>query len=179
MTLRPDFWRLAVGAVAVAGALAVSGAPTAASAATAHTPYSALAAASKTCGTSRPHSGTTLYSGIRGGQGSLTVKNTLSQDSAVVVVLGRSKAFGVYVRAHARTTVGNVKPGTYTVYFTSGSAFSVCTGRFTEDASYWRVKKQLTFVAPPNYDVWTVTLYSVNGGNAPSDQISPSGFPAP
>jgi hypothetical protein len=178
MKLRPKLLQFALASVAVTSALAITGLPAAASAATRATPYQDLAVASKTCNTSRPHSGTTLYSGIRGGQGSLTVKNTLSQDSAVVVVLGRSKAFGVYVRAHARTTVGNVKPGTYTVYFTSGSAFSVCTGRFTRDASYWRVKKQLTFVAPPNYDVWTVTLYSANG-NAPSDQISPSGFPAP
>jgi hypothetical protein len=171
--------RFAVGAVAVAGALAISGAPTAASAATQHTPYAALAAPSKTCTTSRPHSGAMLYSGIRGGQGTLTIKNTLGQDSAIVAVAGRHKAFAVYVRAHARYTVGNVKPGTYTVYFTAGSRFSVCGGRFTSDASYWRVKKELTFVPPPNYDVWTVTLYVVNGGNAPTNQISPSGFPTP
>jgi hypothetical protein len=171
--------RLAAGAIAAAGALAISGAPTAASAATAHIPYAALAAPSKTCTTSRPHSGTMLYSAIRGGQGTLTIKNTLGQDSAVVAVAGRHKAFAVYVRAHARTTVGNVKPGTYAVYFTSGSRFSVCAGRFTSDASYWRVKKELTFVPPPNYDVWTVTLYVVKGGNAPTDQVSPTGFPVP
>jgi hypothetical protein len=178
MKLRPKFLQLALASVAVTSTLAITGLPEAASAATAHTPYQQLAAASTTCNTSRPHSGTMLYSAIRGGQGSLEVKNTLSQDSAIVVVEGQSRAFSVYVRAHARVTVGNVKPGTYTVYFTSGARFSVCQERFTSDASYWRVKKQLTFVAPPNFDVWTVTLYSVNG-NGPSDQISPSGFPKP
>jgi hypothetical protein len=172
-------WRLAAGAIAVAGAMAISGVPTAASAATAHIPHATLAAPAKTCTTSRPHSGTMLYSSIRGGQGTLTIKNTLGQDSAIVVVTGRHKAFAVYVRAHARVTVGNVKPGTYAVYFTSGGRFSVCAGRFTSDASYWRVKKDLTFVSPPNYDAWTVTLYVVNGGNAPTNQVSPTGFPTP
>ena len=121
-----------------------------------------------------------LYSGISGGAGQLKIKNRPDQDGVVVLVRGRHRAIGVYVRAHARTTVDNIKDGTYTVYFTTGSRFSVCQGRFTRDASYWRFDNHLRFVTTAQtYTIYTLTLYVVNGGNAPTTQIGPSDFPAP
>ena len=169
MKPRPHFRRLAVAAVVLASALAVPGLSAA-----------ATAAAATTCATSRPHSGTILYSGISGGQGQLTIKNRPDQDGVVVLVQGRHRAIGVYVRAHARTTVGNIKDGTYTIYFTSGSGFSACQGRFTRAASYWRFDNHLRFVTTAQtFTVYTVTLYTVSGGNAPTTQINPSDFPAP
>jgi NADPH:quinone reductase-like Zn-dependent oxidoreductase len=171
MRPRPQFWRLAAVALAVAGALAIPGLPAAAATA---------GAAPTACATSRPHSGTILYDGISGGLGQLTIKNHPGQDSAVVLVRGRSRAISVYVRAHATATVHNIKDGTYTIYFTTGSSYSVCQERFTSGASYWRVNKSLPFVTTPSqYTVATLTLYAVSGGNAPTTQISPSGFPTP
>jgi hypothetical protein len=111
--------------------------------------------------------------------GTLTIKNHLSQDAVVMLVQHKSRAVAVYVRDHATTKVGNVADGTYTIYFTVGSRYSVCKGRFTSDASYYRVKKTLPFAAPPDYTVATLTLYAVSGGGAPSTQIGPSGFPPP
>jgi hypothetical protein len=175
--MRPQlhFWRFAVVTAAVAGAIAIPGLPAVASATTPATPSIAAA----TCATSRPHSGTILHSEIRGGPGTLTIKNTLSQDAAIVLVLGRSKAFSVYVRTHASTTVGNIKDGTYTIYYTVGSRFSTCQGRFTSGATYWRAKNHLPFVsAPGERTVATLILYAVNG-NSPITQISPGGFPTP
>ena len=172
MRPRPRLWCLAVAAVA-ASFLATPALPALASA-TSRAAAPSLAAA--TCATSRPHSGTILHSEIRGGPGTLTIKNTLSQDAAIVLVQGRSKAFSVYVRTHAKTTVGNIKDGTYTIYYTVGSRFSVCQGRFTSGATYWRVNKHLPFVAAGT--VATLILYAVNG-NAPLTQISPGGFPSP
>jgi hypothetical protein len=183
---RPRLRRPAVAVAAVAGVLAVAGLPATASAA-ARTPYQATAgsagthaAAAAACGSSRPHSGTILYAGIAGGQGRLTIQNGLSQDGAVVLVHGKSRAIGVYVRAHASTTVRNIKDGTYTIDFTSGSLFHTCTGRFSSGASYWRFSKPLAFVTTPTeYTLWTVTLQPVPNGNAPATQISPADFPAP
>ena len=132
------------------------------------------------CATSRPHTGKILYAGIKGGLGRLTIKNHLSHDSVIVLVRGRSKAIGVYVRAHATTTVRNIKTGTYTIYFTTGSLFRTCTGRFTSGASYWRVKQHLIFVALPQFSVDTLTIFAVKGGgNAPTTPIGSKGFPAP
>ena len=139
-------------------------------------------AASAACATSRPprpHSGTILYEGISGGQGRLTIENGTSQDGVVALVLGRSRAISVYVRDKSKTTVHNVKDGTYTVYFTTGSRFSACQGRFTRDAAYYRFDNHLRFVTTAqNYSVWTVTLQPVYNGNAPASQINPRDFPA-
>lgn len=128
--------------------------------------------------TSRPRNGTILYSRIRGGLGSLTIKNGLTKDGVVTLVLGRSKAISVYVRGRSSTTVRNIKDGTYTIYFTTGSLFSVSKGRFTRGATYWRFNNRLRFVAPPYYTVATMTLHPVKGGNAPTTQIKPGNYPA-
>jgi hypothetical protein len=135
-------------------------------------------AAPTACTTSRPANGTILYSKIRGGLGTLTIKNGLGQDGVVVLVLGRSKAVGVYVRSHSSTPVRSIKPGTYTIYFTTGSLFSVCTGRFTRGAAYWRFDNRVRFASPPYYTVGFLTLHAVKGGNAPATQISPGNYPA-
>ena len=172
MQPRPHFWRLAVAAVVVASALAGPGLPAVASA--------AARATTTACATSRPHSGTILYAGISGGQGQLTIKNRPGEDGVVVLVRGGSRAIGIYVRAHARATVDNIADGTYTIYYTIGSRFSVCQGRFTRGASYWRITNHLHFVTTAQtYTTYSVTLYVVSGGNAPTNQINPSGFPAP
>jgi hypothetical protein len=186
MRLRPGFWRLAAAAAAVASAVAMPGLPASASTAAQAAPHSlsladyrAASATSATCATSRPHSGRILYAGIKGGLGRLTIKNRLSQDSVIVLVRGRSKAIGVYVRAHASATVRNIKSGTYTIYFTTGSRFRACTGRFTRGASYNRVKQHLPFAFPPHFTIATLTLFAASGGNAPTTPISPPSFPAP
>jgi hypothetical protein len=179
------FWRLTAAAAVVAGALAVSALPAGASTAAQGAPHGLTAATSQAagaaaaaCATSRPRTGKILYSRIRGGMSRLTIKSRLSHDTAIVLVRGRSKAIGVYVRAHGTTTVRNIKSGTYTIYYTVGSRFRTCTGRFTRGASYWRVKPHAFFAAPPYYTVATLILYAVNG-NAPTTPISPRGFPAP
>lgn len=182
MRPRLGFWRLAATAAAVACALALPGLPAAASTAAPaapHSPSSAAGASLAACATSRPHTGKILYSGIRGGMGRLTIKNHLSRDAVIVLVRGRSKAIGVYVRAHAATTVRNIKSGTYTIYFTTGSLFRVCKGRFSRGASYNRVKQHLPFAFPPHFTVATLILFAASGGSAPTTPISPGGFPAP
>ena len=179
MRPRLGSWRLVAAAAAVAGALAIPALPAAAAPAAPHHASSAVSAAAAACGISRPHSGKILLSRIRGGQGRLTIKNHLSHDSVIVLVQGRSKAIGVYVRAHASTTVGNIKSGTYTIFFTSGSRFRACTGRFTSGASYWRVKQHLPFAFPPHFTVATLIIFAATGGNAPTSPISGTGFPAP
>jgi hypothetical protein len=185
MRTRLGFWRHAAAAAAVAGALAIPGLPAAASTAAPAAPHSLgsashpAAGALAACAISRPRTGKILYSGIRGGMGRLTIKNRLGHDAVIVLVRGRAKAIGVYVRSHASTTVRNIKSGTYTIYFTSGSLFRACKGRFTRGASYARVKQHLPFAFPPHFTVATLIIFAASGGNAPTTPISPKGFPAP
>lgn len=180
---RPHLRRLAATTVAIVGVLAVSELPAAASAATqapyAHSAGTNAALASARCAASRPHSGTVLYAGITGGLGRLTIHNGRSQDGVVMLVRGHSRAIGVYVRAHASTMVHDIKSGTYTVDFTTGSLFHACAGRFTRGAAYRRFNKRLLFVSPPYYNKWELTLQSVPNGNASITPINPVGFPAP
>ena len=121
-----------------------------------------------------------LYAGISGGLGRLTIKNGPSQDGVVTLVRGRSKAISVYVRARSSTTVRNIKDGTYTIYYTTGSpfSFSVSNGHFTSGATYWRFNNRALFVPPPQYTVATLTLYAVRGGNAPTTPIPPGDYPS-
>ena len=195
--MRPRFhirW-LAVAAIVIASPVAMLGlsAFTSAAAQTSTGSYGAIAhspgtdshvagTASTASATSRPPNGTILYSGISGGLGVLKIDNSrnVSQDAVVALVLGGSKAISVYVRAGSWATVGNIKDGTYTIYCTTGSppSFSVSEGRFTSGAAYWRFNDTLLFVAPPDYDIWTLTLYPVSDGNAPTTPISPGDFPA-
>jgi hypothetical protein len=186
MRLRLGFWRLAAATAAVAGVLALPGLPAVAATAAPAAPHSLSSAGHQNagavlaaCATSRPRSGKILYAGIKGGMGRLTIKNHLSHDAVIVLVRGRSKAIGVYVRAHANAKVGNIKSGTYTIYFTTGSLFRACKGRFSRGASYSRVKQHLPFAFPPHFTVATLILFSASGGNAPATPISPKGFPAP
>ena len=136
-------------------------------------------AASTAIVTSRPPNGTILYAGISGGLGRLTIKNGPSQDGVVTLVRGRSKAISVYLRARSSTTVRNIKPGTYTIYYTTGSpfSFSIPKGRFTRGATYWRFNDRLRFAAPPRYTIGSLTLYAVSNGNAPTTQIPPGDYP--
>jgi hypothetical protein len=126
----------------------------------------------------RPRNGTILYSGIRGGLGKLTIKNGPGQDGVVTLMQGKSKAISVYVRARSSTTVSDITEGTYTVYYTAGSGFDVSKRRFTRGATYWKFDTRLVYVPPPDYNVWTLTLYVVKGGNAPTKQIPPKSYPA-
>jgi hypothetical protein len=173
MTSRFRFWRLAFAGIVVAAAVALPSLPAVASTA------SQAGAAATACATSRPHSGTFLFSAVRGGMGQMTIKNHINQDVVVVMVRGKTKAVAVYVRAKANYTVRNVKSGLYTVFFTTGSLYSVCKERFTHDAAYWRVKGHVTFVVAPFFTVATLTLFVANGGSPSASQINPSGFPVP
>lgn len=135
-------------------------------------------AASTTCAVSRPRNGTILYSRIRGGPGRLTVKNGLRHDGVVVLMRGRSKAVSVYVRAHSNATIPHVKSGTYTIYFTTGSRYRTCRGRFSRNAAYSRFSKRLRFASSPYYTVATATLHGVRNGNTPVSRIKPREYPA-
>jgi hypothetical protein len=169
--MRPRW--LAVVPLALAGFLITPALPAVASA-TAQTVTTSTA-----CATSRPHSGKILHGGTNGGLGTLTITDNLSHDVVVILVRGRSKVVSVYVRAHARTSLRNITDGSYTIYYTIGSQYSVCQGQFTREASYWRIDKRLTFTGqPPEYIAATFILYAANG-NATATPIGPTGFPTP
>ncbi len=127
----------------------------------------------------RPRNGRILYSAIRGGLGRLTIRNGLSRDGVVTLVRSRTKAISVYIRARKSVTVRNIKDGTYRVFFTTGSRFSVSKGRFTRGATYQRFNNRLRFrTTSSQFSIWRLTLHAVPGGNAGTSAINPKDFPA-
>ncbi|MFF4776896.1 hypothetical protein ACFY05_28935 [Microtetraspora fusca] len=126
--------------------------------------------------------GTILASGIRGGRGTLTVKNGSSGDSVVTLVLGKKKAVSVYVRKRSTAKVTNIKDGKYRVYYTSGSDYDRAVRGFTHNCAFQKFDDSLSFkttytATQIRWSNWTLTLNKVIGGNAPTSDVSPDDFP--
>jgi hypothetical protein len=160
-----------VAAVALAGGLLTSSPAVAAGERTVTSVVSETAAA-------RPGNGRILYSRIRGGPGSLKIRNGTSRDGVVTLVRGSTKAVSIYVRARSSATVRNVRDGTYRIYFTTGTRFSTSKGRFTRSATYQKFNDRLRFrTTSRQYSVWSLTLNPVKGGNARTSSVNPKDFP--
>ncbi|GAA3120740.1 hypothetical protein GCM10010466_09530 [Planomonospora alba] len=127
----------------------------------------------------RPRNGKILYARLRGGHGTLKIKNGTRQDSVVTLVRGKQKAISVYVRARSNAKVTGVRDGTYRIYFTSGYRFNAKSGRFTRAAVYQRFDDRLRFTTTSTSStIWTLTLNPVKGGNARTRGVDPKDFPA-
>ncbi|GAA4575294.1 hypothetical protein [Planotetraspora kaengkrachanensis] len=130
----------------------------------------------------RLSSGTVLTSRIRGGRGSLTVKNGGSQDGVVTLLKGKQKAVSVYVRKKSSAKVSNIKDGSYRVYFTTGVDYDRTARAFTRNCTFQRFDDSLPFrttytATQIRWSVWTITLNRVKGGNARSSAVNPDDFP--
>ncbi|WP_285782086.1 hypothetical protein [Microbispora sp. NBRC 16548] len=126
--------------------------------------------------------GATLLSAIRGGRGSLTVKNGGTQDGVVTLVRGGRKAVSFYVRKRSTAKVANIKDGTYRVYFTTGVDYDRGTRAFTRNCGFSKFDDALKFqTVYAGYSVrwsdWTLTLDAVFGGNATTSEVDPDAFP--
>ncbi|WP_067171655.1 hypothetical protein [Microtetraspora niveoalba] len=133
--------------------------------------------------TRRLGNGTILASAVRGGRGTLTVKNGTAGDSVVSLVLGKRKAVSVYVRKNSTAKVTNIKDGKYRVYFTSGVDYDRAARGFTRNCVYQKFDDPLpyktTYTATQiRWDTWTLTLNKMIGGNASTSDVSPDDFPA-
>ncbi|GII42302.1 hypothetical protein Pph01_73050 [Planotetraspora phitsanulokensis] len=127
-------------------------------------------------------SGTVLTSRIRGGRGSLTVKNGGSQDGVVTLLKGKQKAVSVYVRKKSSARLSNIRDGSYRVYFTTGVDYDRAARTFTRNCTFQRFDDSLPFrttytSTQVRWSVWTITLNRVKGGNARSSAVNPDDFP--
>jgi hypothetical protein len=127
--------------------------------------------------------GTVLSSRIRGGRGSLTVKNGGSRDGVVTLVKGKQKAVSVYVRKKSTARVSNIKDGSYRVYFTTGTDYDRAARAFTRNCTFERFEDSLPFrttytATQIRWSTWTITLNRVKGGNARASAVNPDDFPS-
>jgi hypothetical protein len=167
-----------VAAVALAGGLLTSS-PAGAATATSERAVTSVTLTAETAAAARPRNGRILYDRISGGQGHLKIKNGTSQDGVVALVRGGKKAISIYVRAKSSATIRDVRDGTYRIFFTTGSRFSVSKGRFARNAAYQRFDDRLRFrTTSRSATIWTLTLNPVKGGKARTTSVNPKDFPA-
>jgi len=129
----------------------------------------------------RPANGKVLVNRVSGGLGRLKVKNDGDRDA--YLVLAKSSApkkalLGVYVRAGRSATVRGVPDGTYIVFFSQGRA-----GTRTRAGSPWSRSgaasrtRSSSRPSRTSYTIWTLSLESVLGGNAPTNPVDEGEFP--
>ena len=116
------------------------------------------------------------------GLGELTVQNGNTEDAVVVLVNAANNRTirGFYVRSEMGFTEERIPPGTYAVYFFTGSDWNPSTRSFTRDSSYLQFGKGLEFTETTErqgvkiehfYDKHEITLQPVVGGNVSSSSI--------
>ncbi|WP_370025907.1 hypothetical protein [Planotetraspora sp. GP83] len=131
----------------------------------------------------RPGNGTVLLSAVRGGRGSLTVKNGGSRDGVVSLVKGKKKAVSLYVRKKSTAKVPNIRDGSYRVYFTTGVDYDRAAHAFNRSCRFSRfddaLRYRTTYTATQvRWNNWTITLNKISGGNASTSDVNPDDFPS-
>ena len=96
-------------------------------------------------GGARPSNGKLIRAGNGDGRGELTIDNGGSADAVVTLSKGRKAAVSVYVRKNKKHTVKGVPDGTYTVFFTGGSAWDDTARGFGRNCAFQRFEDPLRF----------------------------------
>lgn len=127
-------------------------------------------------------SGTILRNDLRSGflgKGELTIENGQGQDAVVALSsLDGGDVLAFYVRNGDSYTIGDIRNGTFFLYFTRGEDWDGNSGRFTRNASYLRFDDTLDFLTTSaTYTTFRVTLYAVPNGNAATRRVDAGHFP--
>jgi hypothetical protein len=133
-------------------------------------------------GDARPSNGTLIRHPSGAGRGELTIDNGGSNDAVVTLSKGRKPALAVYVRKGKKHTVNGVPDGTYTVFFTGGSAWDDTAGGFGRNCAFQRFEDPMPFrtirtATQIRFSRWSITLQRVIGGNARTSDVDPNDFP--
>lgn len=123
-----------------------------------------------------------LYNNDSGNK--FTIKNSNSTDAVVLLVDSYSgrKVRNEYIRKGTNFEMTGVPNGTYYLEWASGNNWSPklklgnLTGGFQSDVSFTKTKDRDDWMSVDGYRGWTVTLYSVSGGDVESQSIKPSEF---
>jgi len=123
-----------------------------------------------------------LYNNDSGNK--FTIKNSNSTDAVVLLVDSYSgrKVRNEYIRKGTNFEMTGVPNGTYYLEWASGNNWSPrlrvgnLTGGFQSDASFSKTKNRDDWMSVDGYRGWTVTLYSVSGGDVEPQSIKPTEF---
>lgn len=111
---------------------------------------------------------------------SFKIENSNSSDAIVLLVNAYTgkKIRNEYIRKGATFKMTGVPNGTYYLEWTSGNNWSPnlaignLIGGFQTDARYTKTRDQNDWMRVTGGDEWTVTLYTVSGGDVESESLS-------
>ena len=116
---------------------------------------------------------------------SFEIKNSNTTDAVVLLVNAFSgrKIRNEYVRKNANFEMTGVPNGTYYLEWFSGENWSpdlivgsAYKGGFQTNANFTKTRDSSDWMKVDGYQVWTVTLYSVVGGDVESEEINAEDF---
>tara|TARA_B110000483_G_C18066341_1_gene492303 strand:+ start:345 stop:1013 length:669 start_codon:yes stop_codon:yes gene_type:complete len=128
------------------------------------------------------HFGKGIYNNSAGNV--FIIKNSNDTDAVVLLVDAYSgrKVRNEYVRKGASFEMTGVPNGTYYLEWASGINWSPqlkvgkLTGGFQTKASFTKTRDRNDWMSVDGYRQWTVTLYSVSGGDVESESLSANEF---
>lgn len=115
----------------------------------------------------RPANGTVLTNQIGGGRNELRLTNNLDEDYVVILARpgeGEPALLSVYVHSGASHTVSGLRDGTYTAYYTYGTAWCTHNKAFTQDAGYGRYDDDAIFTSSPTTYTWVALEFGITEG---------------
>lgn len=112
------------------------------------------------------------------------IKNSNSTDAVVLLVNAYSgkKVRNEYIRKGETFKMTGVPNGTYYLEWTSGNNWSPdkivgrLKGGFQTDESFTKTRDRNDWMKVDGYQQWTVTLYTVSGGDVESESLSANEF---
>ena len=116
---------------------------------------------------------------------SFKIKNSNTTDAVVLLVNAFSgrKIRNEYVRKNANFEMTGVPNGTYYLEWFSGENWSpdlkvgsAYKGGFQTNANFTKTRDSSDWMKVEGYQVWTVTLYTVAGGDVESEEINAEDF---
>jgi hypothetical protein len=121
-----------------------------------------------------------LSGGQRGGLGELTVKNESGAEDALVKLTNGDKTVReIYVRGGDETTVKGIPDGTLTAYYATGTDWDGDAKKFTRSCAFQKFDDTLSYeTTRTQYTTYSLTLYTIAGGNATISDIPPDQFPS-
>lgn len=129
-----------------------------------------------------PYFGKGIYNNSTGNV--FKIKNSNSTDAVVLLVNAytKRKVRNEFIRKGSTFSMTGVPNGTYYLEWTSGNNWSPLkhvgnvVGGFQTDASFTKTRDMNDWMAVNGYQEWTVTLYSVQGGDVESESLSANEF---
>lgn len=120
-----------------------------------------------------------LSGGQRGGLGELTVKNQSGAEDALVKLTSGGKTVReIYVRGGDETTVKGIPDGTLTAYYATGADWDGDAKKFTRSCGFQKFDDTLSYeTTRTQYTTYSLTLYTIAGGNATISDVPPDQFP--